>query len=125
MGNEKEISEGTTIKLELKHLFAFLGGLVAILVTVIGFFYGMLNSNIDKKVEDAVYQVEKKNLEKKDEDFKVILDKIDNEVTATNKSVQVISIDIAEIKARQNSSGHHESVNSTPVNSMPGNNTPR
>ena len=120
MTNNKEISEGTTINLKMSHLFAFLGGLVAILVTVIGFFYGMLNSSIDKKVEKEIYTIEKKYLDEKDASFNSKLDEINSEVTSTNKSLQTMGIDIASIKAKQNSSTlHQNSMNSTPTNNSP------
>lgn len=122
MGTEdkKIISEGTSIVLEVKHVIAFLLGLTAVLVTVIGFFYGMLNGNIEQKVDEKIYSIEKKYLDEKDESFSKKLDDISSDVKSTNKSLQTIGFDVAEIKAKQNSSGHRESVNSTPINTIPG-----
>ena len=125
MPEQKEISEGTTIKLTITHIFTFLGALIGLLVAVIGFFYAMLNSNIAKKVDEKVYTIEKKFLDKNDSDLNNNLSEIASEIESTNKSLQNIAIDIAAIKAKQNmGNGNNNSMNSNPGNNLPANPNP-
>lgn len=124
MGKNKEISEGTTINLKVSHLIGFLTGLTSIIVISVGFFYSMLSSNIEKKVDGAIYTIEKKHLEEKDVDFSEDLDEINSELKATNKTLQTIGTDIATIKERHNSGvidHNNSSENSNPTNNRPSN----
>ena len=121
MTEQKTISEGTNINLKISHLFAFLGGLTIVLVSVIGFFYGLLSTSIDKKVEKGIYSVEKKYLDEKDKDFNKKIDIISTEVKATNKTLQTVGYDVAEIKKKQNNGNHLRIVE---TNSNPSDNAP-
>lgn len=125
MSKNKEISEGTNINLKLSHLISFLTGLTSIIVISVGFFYTMLSTNIEKKVDSAIYSIEKKHLEKNDEDFSSDVDDIKSSVNAINTTVQNIGLDIAEIKTKQNSGTTNTNHNNSTHNSnVPRNNTP-
>lgn len=95
-----ELSEDTVIKVKPIHLYSFLSGLIAILVTVIGFFYTMLNKQ-DTSLDDKI----KLKLDKElyDLDRKYTNDGIIDlkEITETTLStVKNINEDVTKIKVK-------------------------
>jgi len=99
---EKEFGESTIIKIKLKHVFIFLGGLTTLLVSIIGFFYRTMTQNIDEKLDEKIYNQYKEYLDEKFNEHGKTLSDIESKLKETNQTIQTIGTEVLILNREKN-----------------------